>query len=59
MVTDIQGFGFELTDPEIATIEVKNDNDQWNFCPGNCSLIAITNFFEKHTCNKFCQLLKL
>jgi len=59
MITDIQGFGFILTDPEIATKDIMNSEDKWNFCPGNCSLIAITNFFDKHTCNRYCQLMNL
>ena len=28
MVTDIQGFGYHLTDPEIASKEVKDGNDK-------------------------------
>jgi len=59
MITDIQGFGFSLTDPEIATTEPNNSDNKWNFCAGNCSLIAITNFLGNHSCNRFCKLLNL
>ena len=59
MVTDIHGFGYQLTDPEIATSEIKDKDDKWNFCSGNCASLAITNFFENHLCNQFCKLMKL
>ena len=59
MITDIQGFNFILTDPEIASKDVCNRENRWNFCLGNCSLIAITNFFSEHVCNKYCEILKL
>ena len=59
MVTDIQGFGHQLTDPEIASSEMRGKDNKWNFCSGNCSHIAINTFFENHNCNKYCTMLKL
>jgi Alpha-kinase family. len=59
MVTDLQGFGYHLIDPEIASINLRDENNKWMFCPGNCSLIAITNFLGEHECNNYCKLLNL
>ena len=59
MVTDIQGFGYKLTDPEIASSEALDDKNDWNFCEGNGSMMTITKFLEEHDCNKFCKMLKL
>jgi len=38
MVTVIQGFGYQLIDPEIASSDAQDQNSNWNFTPGNCSL---------------------
>lgn len=46
MMTDIQEFGMVSTDPEIASKEMFDSENRWNFCSGNCSLIAITIFFQ-------------
>eukprot|EP00111_Clytia_hemisphaerica_P012375 TCONS_00036350-protein len=61
MVTDIQGVGYHLTDPEISTRLQKNTNEKWNFCMGNMTLLAMNRFLELHDCNdnKFCRMLKL
>lgn len=58
MLLDIQGFGYDLCDPEIATTRLKDD-DELNFCAGNLSTTAIQEFLDLHTCNQFCKLLKL
>ena len=60
MVTDIQGIGYTLCDPEIATVQQCDPDDQSiYFCTGNLSNQAIDPFFEKHECNMYCRLLEL
>ena len=59
MVLDIQGTNNVLTDPEIATPTIRDNNDQWNFCSGNCYIHAITVFLDFHSCNNYCEMLKL
>lgn len=62
MVLDIQGVGYSLCDPEIASSELTDpcDADQSIlFCCGNLSVTAIAKFLELHKCNKYCELLHL
>lgn len=59
MVTDIQGIGFHLTDPEIASKDARDENNKWLFCPGNSAIFGITEFLLVHKCNNYCQYLKL
>ena len=59
MVTDIQGVGYSLCDPEIATSNQKDEGNNYYFCTGNLSVGAIQSFFEEHKCNKCCKMLKL
>ena len=60
MLVDIQGAGYNLTDPEIASLTgAFNDENNFLFCAGNYSKEAFTNFFKAHKCNAFCNLLKL
>ena len=60
IITDIQGCGFKLFDPEIATVESPFDKEQkLLFCVGNLSKIAYTNFFTAHVCNRYCEILNL
>ena len=60
MVLDIQGSGNHLYDPEIATTELFDSNDeQLTFCAGNLSIEAISNFLKEHNCNKYCIILGL
>ena len=60
MVLDIQGSGNHLYDPEIVTAELFDSNDeQLNFCAGNLSTEAISNFLKEHNCNKYCIILGL
>ena len=56
MVFDLQGVGYKLCDPEIATITLLEDGEL-NFCAGNLSSNAIQNFFAHHCCNKYCKML--
>ena len=60
MVTDIQGVNYSLCDPEIATAELEDPEDQAiRFCTGNLSDAAIKTFFTCHKCNTYCEMLKL
>ena len=60
MVVDIQGVGFQLCDPEIASCILKDEtDDSILFCTGNLSTVAIEEFVKRHICNKYCDLLKL
>ena len=61
MLLDLQGCCYQLYDPEIATSTLTDvsDNDSKETCAGNLTTYAIDNFFEQHSCNKFCQLLGL
>ena len=60
MVLDIQGSGNHLYDPEIATTELFDSNDeQLNFCADNLSTEAISNFLKEHNYNKYCIILEL
>ena len=60
MVTDIQGVNYSLCDPEIATAELADPDDQAiRFCTGNLSDTAIKSFLTCHECNRYCEMLKL
>ena len=60
MVVDIQGVDCTLCDPEIATSELLDSEDNSiRFCCGNLSSEAINKFKEEHICNRFCDLLGL
>ena len=59
MVTDIQGVGYTLCDPEIASTVLIDEEHKYYFCSGNLSDTAMNTFFASHNCNKFCELLKL
>lgn len=48
MIVDIQGCGYDLYDPEMASKEV-----------GNLTQTAIDTFVAAHSCNKYCELLGL
>ena len=61
MVVDIQGVGYNLCDPEVASKEVATNTEQaeFYFCVGNLSQEAIETFKSEHVCNDFCQYLGL
>ena len=60
MVTDIQGVGYSLCDPEVAsTQQVDVADKSIFFCTGNLSTAAINTFKSEHKCNTYCKLLKL
>ena len=62
LLVDIQGIGFQLCDPEIASADLmtkEDDEDKLNFCIGNLSTKAIDNFFGQHKCNQYCNTLAL
>ena len=54
IVLDLQGIGYRLCDPEIAT----NDSKAI-FTLGNRGVDAVATFLEQHTCNNFCKMLNL
>ena len=58
-VLDIQGSGYTLNNPEIASEELVDDDGNYQFCTGNLSTAAIKHFFKICKCNKYCALLKL
>ena len=61
MLLDIQGSGYLLYDPEIATATgaFSTNGSQLRFCMGNLANEACTNFIRNHTCNHFCKLAGL
>uniref|UniRef100_A0A7M5XME7 Alpha-type protein kinase domain-containing protein n=1 Tax=Clytia hemisphaerica TaxID=252671 RepID=A0A7M5XME7_9CNID len=60
LLVDLQGSGYTLYDPEIATADElqQNENERY-FCAGNLNETAFTNFFDAHKCNIYCRLLGL
>ena len=58
MVLDLQGVGYSLCDPEIATMTLL-DVGELNFCAGNPSHEAINRFLAEHNCNRYCKMLAL
>ena len=61
LLVDLQGTGYNLYDPEIATSADldKDEQDERFFCAGNLSEVVFTYFFESHKCNLYCRLLGL
>ena len=59
ITVDLQGVGFTLFDPEIASTTMYDDDNSIYFCAGNLSITAIETFLGQHKCNRFCKLLKL
>jgi hypothetical protein len=60
MIVDIQGCGYDLYDPEIASKEIMSDQgEQLMFAVGNLTQTAIDTFVAAHSCNKYCELLGL
>ena len=58
MLLDLQGTGYNLYDPEIATTTLVDDGEVF-FCAGNLGSTAIDVFKIEHQCNKYCAMLKL
>ena len=58
MILDLQGSSHILFDPEIATSDLKKD-EEILFCDGNLTNSAIAKFISGHSCNVFCQLIGL
>ena len=60
MVLDLQGVGFQLFDPEIATgVLIEDGENEINFCAGYLSSDAIKTFLRNHLCNDYCQMMGL
>ena len=58
MILDMQGSGYHLFDPEIASKKLMEDEEVL-FSTGNLSTTAINNFINSHKCNMYCHLLGL
>lgn len=58
MLLDLQGSGYHLFDPEIASRDVA-EGDEYLFSAGNLSDIAIDWFVDKHKCNVYCEAVGL
>lgn len=59
MLVDVQGVGYSLFDPEIASSQLLHNQEEVMFTTGNLSREAIDNFIKEHLCNSFCQFLDL
>lgn len=57
MLLDIQGAEYSLYDPEIATQEISDEDDEVYFCCGNLSSLSSDTFLAEHKCNKFCKMV--
>ena len=56
MLLDIQGSGYSLYDPEIATADLIDAGEVF-FCCGNLSSTSIDTFKKDHLCNKYCDMV--
>ena len=59
LLLDIQGAGFTLFDPEVATSDDALCDGKLKFCMGNLSTRAVEMFIAIHICNKYCQIIGL
>ncbi|CAM1323178.1 Uncharacterised protein g8313 [Pycnogonum litorale] len=59
MLMDIQGCAQMCTDPEIASVNLFDDSNEYLFGSGNLTQTAINKFRENHKCNYFCELAEL
>ena len=61
MLVDIQGSGYSLYDPEIATSIEASESEEGaaRFCIGNLRKEVLDNFKQDHNCNDYCALMKL
>lgn len=57
MLLDIQGSGYCLYDPEIATADLIHKGEIF-FCCGNLPSISIDTFKKDHICNKYCDMVQ-
>ena len=58
MVLDIQGTGYNLYDPEVASTKLQDEETKsLLFCCGNLSTSAVDLFLSWHKCGKYCTLL--
>ena len=59
MVLDIQGIGNILRDPEIATEDIADIDNEFLFCLGNLANKAIQAFLGAPECNAYCEAINL
>ena len=58
-VLDIQGIGNILCEPEIATEDIADIDDEFIFCLGNLATNAIQAFVGVHKCNAYCEAVNI
>ena len=60
LLVDLQGSGYVLYDPEIATSdELENKDPEKYFCGGNLNEAAFEKFFSVYKFNIYCKMLSL
>ena len=60
MVLDIQGTGYNLYDPEVASTKLQDEETKsLLFCCGNLSTNAIDVFLSSHKCGKYCAVFRI
>ena len=59
MVLDIQGIGNILCDPEIATEDIVDIDDEFLLCLGNLATNATQAFLGTHECNAYCEPINI
>ena len=59
IVLDIQGIGNVLCDPEIATEDIVDIDDEFLLCLGNLANNVIQEFLGAHECNAYCEAVNL
>ena len=57
MLLDVQGVNYELFDPEIASAELLEGQNEVLFTTGNLSASGIENLKVNHTCNVYWRCL--
>ena len=59
MVLDIQGVGNMLCDPEIATEDITDTDEEFYFCIGNLTTLGIQTFLSARVCNAYCEAVNI
>ena len=59
MLVDIQSIGNILCDPEIATEDIADIDDEFLFCLNNLTTNDIQAFLSAHECNAYCEAVNI
>ena len=59
MFEDLKGSYYTLFNPKIASMHQWDEDNQFLYCTGSLSELAINKFISVHTCNFRCQFLGL